>query len=104
MVFSTGDFDGEFPGLEVEKRITLLEMPWSAYARKSCLTTIEKLGPSLIVFSPDRYSAALPSSREELTHSKDLVLATSICGGFRLSRIDGRTEIRTMRVLGDERE
>ena len=104
MVFSAGDFDTEFAGIEVGKRITLLEMPWRTYARKSCLTTIEYLDPSLVVFSPDRHSAALPSSREELTHSKDFVLATSICGGFSLALIDGQMRMRTMRGLGDEGE
>ncbi len=103
MVFTTGaDEKDLIPALK-GREIALLEMPWSAYARESSREMIRELRPFTVVFSPDRYSAALPSSRIELTHSGDLILATSICGGFSVAEIDGDLKVRAMRSLSEER-
>ncbi|UCE66993.1 MAG: ComEC family competence protein [Candidatus Zixiibacteriota bacterium] len=82
--------------IQFDKRIALLELPWSVYARTDCMNTIDRLNPECVVFSPDRYSTGAPRSRSDLTHSSDRLFATSIYGGFRLAEIDGELQIETM--------
>lgn len=104
MIFSTGADLNDLVAVLNGREVTLLELPWSAYAQESSLETIRELNPAFVVFSPDRYSAALPFSREELTHSNNLILATSICGGFSVAEINGVIKVRTMKGFGEERD
>lgn len=85
-------------------QITLLEAPWSMYARQSCRKALEILDPEIVVFSPSRLSISTPESRAELTHSADLVYSTSICGGFSVVGTADEVQVRTMRKISDERE
>ncbi|UCC79210.1 MAG: ComEC/Rec2 family competence protein [Candidatus Zixiibacteriota bacterium] len=82
--------------IQDNKRIALLELPWGEYARTDCRRTIDRLNPECVVFSPDRYSRGAPRRRSDLTHSADRLLATSICGGFRVAEIGGGLRIETM--------
>jgi ComEC/Rec2-related protein len=82
--------------IDFDRKIGLLEMPWSAYARTDCMRTIEKLNPDCVVFSPDRNSTGIPRRRSDLTHSPERLFATSIYGGFRIEEIDGNLRIKTM--------
>jgi hypothetical protein len=85
-----------------DKRIALLELPWSAYARTDCMNMIERLNPECVVFSQDRFSTIAPWKRSDLTHSPDRVFSTSICGGFGIAEFDGGLQIRTMKSAGIE--
>jgi ComEC/Rec2-related protein len=87
-----------------EKQLSLLELPWSNYARSACLNAIKQADPDLVVFSPDRYSRSLPRRREELTHSAERILAASICGGFAVSGVDGDIRIETMKPFTSVRK
>jgi len=82
--------------LKADKRMALLELPWNVYARTDCMKEINRLNPDFVAFSDDGNSIKVPGSRSELTHSADRVLSTSICGGFRISEIDGQLWISTM--------
>jgi hypothetical protein len=77
----------------------ILEMPWSRYARSSCLETISVYGPQFSVFSPDRFSVSAPNDRRQLTHSRDSALATSWCGAFSIKGYDGRIVVESMRPI-----
>jgi hypothetical protein len=79
------------------KRTILLELPWSVYAQSATLEQVEKLNPQFLVFSPDRYSVIAPVDRKRLTHSRDNLAATSICGAFMVGRFDDGIGIQTMR-------
>jgi hypothetical protein len=87
-----------------ERQLSLLELPWSNYARSACLNVIRKTDPNLVVFSPDGYSQTLPRRREELTHSAARTLATSICGGFAISGTAGEFRIETMKPFTNVRK
>ena len=80
-----------------DKRLRLLELPWSVYARGSSLATAQALDPEVLVFSPDRYSVAMPRSRGQLTHSQERLFSTSICGGFSVNKSGSDIRIETMR-------
>jgi len=80
-----------------DKKIALLELPWSTYARTDCMKTIDRLNPEFAVFSQDRISTMAPGRRSDLTHSSDRIFSTSICGGFRIAEIDGELQIKTMK-------
>ncbi len=51
---------GTLSNLQVHSRVIVLELPWSAYARSSCLETIRDLNPEAVIFSPDRHTAFMP--------------------------------------------
>lgn len=87
-----------------DRPLTFLELPWGTYAERSCLESIEMLGPEMVVFSPDRSTVAMPGSRGELTHSKNRVFSTSICGAFSIIENADGIRIRTMRPVDDARE
>ena len=106
MQFNAGEYNlimAGCPGTQImesiqfDKRIALLELPWSVYARTDCLQAIDKLNPECVAFSPDRYTTGAPGSRSDLTHSSDRLFATSICGGFRVVEIDGALQIDVMK-------
>lgn len=82
-----------------DERITLLELPWSIYARTECKKIIDKLDSGIVVFSPDRPSGNFPRRREELTHSTDRTFSTSILGGFQVTGVEGQIWINTMQPL-----
>ena len=85
-----------------DKRIALLELPWSAYARTDCMNAIDRLNPECVVFSQDRFSTLAPWRRSGLTHSSKKVFSTSICGGFSITEVDDKLQIRTMESAGTE--
>jgi competence protein ComEC len=85
-----------------DERITLLELPWSIYARTECKQAIERLNPKIVVFSPDRYSGNLPRRREDLTHSAERAFSTSIFGGFRVVEFEGEVWVDTMKPVKDK--
>ncbi len=86
-------------GYHPEENIKLLEMSWSVYAQSRGKMIIDDLDPEVVVFSPDRYSVAMPRDRAQLTHNQNRVYSTSICGGFEFS-YDGRiTRIRMMKPI-----
>jgi competence protein ComEC len=87
--------------LRENRRVILLEMPWSAYAQSTVRKTIRDLDPGLVVFSPDRHSVSMPNTRRELTHSEDSIFSTSICGGFRIYAQDGEVAVKTMKAVSD---
>jgi ComEC/Rec2-related protein len=84
---------------QLKPDITLMEFPWSHYARSSCLQTIEIGDPEFVVFSPDRHSVIAPRSRRALTHSKSYVLAASLVGAFAIERRAGKMRLLTMKPL-----
>jgi competence protein ComEC len=102
MVFSA--WRGAYGQLEPyhNRRVILLEMPWTAYAQSAVRKMIEEIEPDLVVFSPGLRSVSMPNSREELTHSEDLVYSTSICGGFRVYARDGEVAVKTMKAVSDQ--
>lgn len=104
MIFGDGGESERISRLVNDRRVMLLELPWGRYAQNSCLRLLETIDPDIAVFSPDRSSVSMPSSRDELTHSEDIVLSTSICGGFSVLEDGGEVIVRTMRQLSDERE
>lgn len=82
--------------IKADRKIGLLELPWSEYARTDCLKEIDRLDPEFVVFSNDGESVRAPGERSDLTHSAERVLSTSIYGGFRISEIDGQIWISNM--------
>jgi hypothetical protein len=83
---------------KADKRIGLLELPWSEYARTDCMRQINRMNPDYVVFSHDGKSENAPRKRSGLTHSAAKVLSTSICGGFRISETDGRLWVSAMKT------
>jgi competence protein ComEC len=81
-------------------RLRLLEMPWSVYAQGKTLDAISLLDPEFLIFSPDQYSNRMPYSRTQLTHSRDRIMATSICGAIALTGSDSTVTTRTMKPIG----
>ncbi len=87
-----------------QKRVSLLELPWGVYAQSSCKNAIEKIAPECVVFSPDRFTQAMPRKRDELTYSADRILSTSIFGGISFSSVDSTMRIETMKPIFNERK
>jgi ComEC/Rec2-related protein len=83
---------------KTDKKIGLLELPWSEYARTDCMRQINRMNPDYVVFSHDGKSENAPRKRSGLTHSAAKVLSTSICGGFRISETDGRLWVSAMKT------
>jgi competence protein ComEC len=81
-------------------RLRLLEMPWSVYAQSKTLDAISQSDPEFMIFSPDQYSNRMPYNRAQLTHSRDRVLATSICGAIEVTGSDSTITARTMKLIG----
>jgi ComEC/Rec2-related protein len=100
-----GDWTGAeiLDGLKMTQ-VRLLELPWSIYAQSSCLNAIERINPEVVVFSPDRYSQAMPKGREELTHSAQRILSTSLYGGISVTGTDSVVRIETMKPFVSERK
>jgi ComEC/Rec2-related protein len=90
-------------GYQDDRRIRLVEMPWSLYARSSSKRQIENLDPEIVVFSPDRMTVAVPRRRSELTYLEERAYSISICGGFELEKIESDVKIRAMKPLVIER-
>jgi len=112
LVIETGDAELAFVPSEgmiepsmygLDGGTTLLEVPWTVYARKTFLSTLINLNPRILVFSPDRSTIAAPRSRGELTHSASRAWSTSICGGFRITGGPKGIRVLTMRQLSDKR-
>ena len=77
--------------------IMLIELPWSRYAQSRSLEILYKCDPQFAIFSPDRYSVTAPERREKLTHSREKILSTSLCGAFAVSGFGGAIELETMK-------
>ena len=91
-------------GLQLKDQVSVMELPWSEYARKSCREQIDHINASFVVFSPDRYSVTAPRNPFELTHSMDRILSASIYGGFTVKRLGGNLHIESMKpIVGEER-
>jgi hypothetical protein len=82
-----------------DTHILLLEMPWSHYARSRCLDMIWDHNPECIVFSPDRFSSSMPRKKEQLTHSEDRTLATSLYGALAFSAYGSSLKVESMRPI-----
>jgi hypothetical protein len=90
-------------GFQLKDQVSVMELPWSEYARKSCREKIDHINASFVVFSPDRYSVTAPRNPFELTHSMDRILSASIYGGFTVKRLGGNLHVESMKpVVGEE--
>lgn len=86
-------------GIRENKKIVLLELPWSDYAQSDCMTMINRLNPENVVFSPGRFSMAFPRNKSVLTHTEDRTISTSLYGGFKISEANGETLISSMKPI-----
>jgi ComEC/Rec2-related protein len=103
LLFAAWSNTGLPGGYRAEKRIGLVEMPWSVYARTSSRRQIRNLDPQVVVFSADRLTVAAPRRRSELTYLQERGFSTSICGGFEIEYIDSEMRIRMMKPFVMER-